>query len=251
MPDRRDLLNETVEPQSASPAERPSSPARAVETIELEVWSEIAPLRDVIIHTPGKEVDRMPPTMTHELLFDDIIDGERAREEHEHFLAVMRGFGVRVWDTLDLLAEALESNQAAVPSLIDDVVRLDGTDEETEAELRDLEPSSLARALVHGILSDPENPDPEYLFRLSPLPNLLFTRDPQVVLGDSAVISWMTHWARKRESLLARFIFERHPMLAGNTILDDFLEDDGFERNARGLARPASRFPTLTLEGGD
>src|SRR5690606_6126724 len=155
------------------------------------------------------------------------------------------------WDTLDLLAEALESNQAAVPSLIDDVVRLDGTDEETEAELRDLEPSSLARALVHGILSDPENPDPEYLFRLSPLPNLLFTRDPQVVLGDSAVISWMTHWARKRESLLARFIFERHPMLAGNTILDDFLEDDGFERNARGLARPASRFPTLTLEGGD
>src|SRR5690606_7152137 len=148
VPDRRDLLNETVEPQSASPAERPSSPARAVETIELEVWSEIAPLRDVIIHTPGKEVDRMPPTMTHELLFDDIIDGERAREEHEHFLAVMRGFGVRVWDTLDLLAEALESNQAAVPSLIDDVVRLDGTDEETEAELRDLEPSSLARALV-------------------------------------------------------------------------------------------------------
>lgn len=61
----------------------------------------------------------------------------------------------------------------------------------------------------------------------------------------------MTHWARKREPLLARFIFERHPRLAANPIVDDFLEQEDADRGDGSDSRSANRLPSLTFEGGD
>ena len=48
----------------------------------LEVRSEIGRLRSVVLHLPGDEIDRMLPSMMIDLLFEDILFGDRAREEH-------------------------------------------------------------------------------------------------------------------------------------------------------------------------
>lgn len=51
----------------------------------LQVCSEVGRLKTVLMHEPGPEVDSMLPAMMGELLFDDILFGERAREEHRRF----------------------------------------------------------------------------------------------------------------------------------------------------------------------
>src|SRR5579875_4014045 len=69
--------------------------------------SEIAPLRDVIVHRPGRELDRLTPSNLEELLFDDVPWTARARDEHDEFVAVLTARGVTVHNFARLLAETL------------------------------------------------------------------------------------------------------------------------------------------------
>ena len=76
--------------------------------IQLGVRSEIGRLRQVMCHRPGPEVDRMVPSMMSELLFEDILHGPRAREEHDIFRRVLALVAEEVIDLQDMLAETLE-----------------------------------------------------------------------------------------------------------------------------------------------
>ncbi|MEO0975053.1 MAG: arginine deiminase family protein, partial [Pseudomonadota bacterium] len=73
----------------------------------LDVRSEVGRLRRVLVHAPGPEVDHMVPDMMDELLFDDILFGQRARDEHERFRRLLQAVGVEVLDMRDLLTQAL------------------------------------------------------------------------------------------------------------------------------------------------
>src|SRR6266849_4162056 len=53
--------------------------------MRLSVTSEIGRLKSVLVHLPGREIDVMVPPMMAELLFDDILYGQVAREEHRRF----------------------------------------------------------------------------------------------------------------------------------------------------------------------
>ena len=55
----------------------------------IQVDSEIGRLRRVLIHRPGREIDWMVPSMMESLLFDDILDGDEGREEHDGFRRVI------------------------------------------------------------------------------------------------------------------------------------------------------------------
>ena len=72
------------------------------------VTSEIGRLRTVMVHAPGAEIDRMVPNMMEQLLFDDILFGEHAREEHGAFTEVLKKLGIEVLDVQDLLEETLQ-----------------------------------------------------------------------------------------------------------------------------------------------
>jgi hypothetical protein len=78
----------------------------------VRVTSEIGRLRRVLVHEPGPEVDRMVPPMMEELLFDDILFGERAREEHGRFRRLMKLLDIDVVEARSLLAEALAQPEA-------------------------------------------------------------------------------------------------------------------------------------------
>ncbi|MDD7044019.1 MAG: arginine deiminase family protein, partial [Peptoniphilaceae bacterium] len=56
----------------------------------LNVKSEIKPLKKVLLHRPGEELLNLTPNTLDELLFDDIPDLDKAREEHDNFAEIFR-----------------------------------------------------------------------------------------------------------------------------------------------------------------
>ena len=210
--------------------------------MSFQVFSEIGRLRRVLIHRPGLEIDWMVPALMDRLLFDDILDGELARREHDFFRRVFEASGVETLDPENLLAETL-TEETVRDQLFATLERDHRMPEPVVRELEVLDPATLATTLVNGLRA----PDPERLdgrlhtfYRLMPLPNYFFQRDPQVVLGDRVLISSMATEARAREPLLARTIFEHHPSLSRES------------RDVFRLAHPDERNPHPPhIEGGD
>jgi len=209
----------------------------------LNVRSEIGRLRRVLVHAPGEEVDRMVPTMMEDLLFDDILFAERAREEHGRFRRLLQLLGVEVVEARELLEEALANERAR--EWLAGVLRpelppgLHGT-------LAGLPPAELVSALVTGVPqpADRHSVEVNDIFELPPLPNWCFQRDPQVVLGEGVVLSAMATPARWREGLLARCLFRFHPTFAAAPEILDPLQPPA--EHARHLS-----FHRPSLEGGD
>ncbi|MBR6377882.1 MAG: arginine deiminase, partial [Oscillospiraceae bacterium] len=74
------------------------------------VKSEIAPLKRVLLHRPGKELEHLTPGSLDRLLFDDIPYLEGAQQEHDQFARVLRENGAEVVYLEDLAAETLTAN---------------------------------------------------------------------------------------------------------------------------------------------
>jgi len=212
--------------------------------MSLQVKSEIGRLRKVLVHRPGAEIDRMVPSMMEHLLFDDILYGDAARMEHDRFAEVIRRAGVEVYDSQRLLAESLASEEARA-DVLTVAEREYGVGPEVTSELAELAPIDLAEALVAGLRSG-ERAESERrpFFRLDPVPNGFFQRDPQFVCGDRVFISSMATEARRREPLLSRTIFRHHPEIGGPDAV--FELDPG---TALGEERHPKEIPTI--EGGD
>jgi arginine deiminase len=209
----------------------------------VHVTSEIGRLREVLVHEPGPEVDRMVPPMMEELLFDDILFGDRARDEHRRFRRLLQLLGIEVVEANEVLEEALESPDAR--SWLWQMLR-----PEMPHELRAAGPPPSAHDLmsmaVAGVIASeaPHGIEVEDLFQLAPLPNWCFQRDPQIVLGDGVVFSAMATAARWREGVLARCAFGFHPGLSDAPVILDPLRDAASGSHLLGPHRPR-------LEGGD
>ena len=209
----------------------------------VHVTSEIGRLRQVLVHAPGAEVDRMVPSMMEELLFDDILFGDRARDEHRHLHEVLRRLGVEVLDAQTLLEETLEIELARNWVL---APILDVTSPPVRERLRRAPASELAAMLVHGVRVDAGQAwlESGELFEIAPLPNWCFQRDPQAIVGDRVLIAAMATSARWREAVLNSTIFRFHPRLSAATLgLDPFVTD-GNRAIHLGPSRPH-------FEGGD
>ncbi|HEY0159798.1 MAG TPA: arginine deiminase family protein [Thermoanaerobaculia bacterium] len=209
--------------------------------MRLNVTSEIGRLKSVLVHLPGREIDLMVPPMMAQLLFDDILYGQVAREEHRRFQQLIRFVADDVLDLQDLLEEVLED-----PDVKDHIVRDLGKRNRLKRKLvtrlLDMPPAALAEVLISGIASNTETGElPQ--FDLYPIPNLFFMRDPQIVLGDRVVVSSMATQARRRESLLSKYVFENHPHFKRDEIFwVDFMETEPERPMPRNMP---------TLEGGD
>src|SRR3954465_2354140 len=76
------------------------------------VDSEVGRLRTVILHRPGRELQRLTPRNNDELLFDGVPWVERAQQEHDAFAARLVEREVEVLYLRELLADALEAGEA-------------------------------------------------------------------------------------------------------------------------------------------
>jgi hypothetical protein len=88
-----------------------SDPTPATQPL-VRVTSEIGRLRTVICHTPGPELLAVTPSNREQYLYDDIIDLEQARREHQRFRAILSRFA-EVLDVRDLLADIVDQDGGA------------------------------------------------------------------------------------------------------------------------------------------
>jgi arginine deiminase len=209
--------------------------------MQLNVTSEIGRLKSVLVHLPGREIDLMVPPMMAQLLFDDILYGQVAREEHRRFQQLIRFVADEVLDLQDLLEEVLEDGDVK-EHIVRDLGKRNRLGRKLVAALLEERPAALAEVLISGIARETESGElPQ--FDLYPIPNLFFMRDPQIVIGDRVVVSAMATQARRRESLLSKYVFENHPHFKRDEIFwVDFMATEP--------ERPMSR-KAPTLEGGD
>jgi arginine deiminase len=191
------------------------------------VDSEVGVLKQVVVHRPGLELSRLTPTNVGELLFDDVLWAQRAREEHDAFVAALRANGAEVHYYADLLAQALDL-PAARDFVLDRTANARTVGAALVAPLgemlRSLDAATLATFLIGGILKkDLQLPrQPSLLwqhlddedFVLTPLPNHLFQRDNSAWVYGSLSVHPMTMPARKRETVHSQAIYNFHPMFA-------------------------------------
>jgi len=209
--------------------------------MRLNVTSEIGKLKSVLVHLPGREIDQMVPPMMAQLLFDDILYGQEAREEHRRFQQLIRFIADDVVDLRDLLEEVLEDEDVK-ERILRDLARRKHIGRKLVSALLEERPAALAEVLIAGISRDTE-PGELPRFDLNPIPNLFFMRDPQIVIGDRVVVSAMATQARRRESLLSKYVFENHPGFNRDKIFWlDFMATEP--------SGPVTR-KSATLEGGD
>jgi len=215
------------------------------------VDSEVGQLRRAILHRPDIELKRLTPTNKHDLLFDEILWVERAKQEHDGFVGALRELGVDVIYLENLLRETLELPEARdyiLDHVFDERVYGPIALEPVREAVDSLDSQALTDTLIGGLtkrevlewIDEPRSlvframGDDRFL--LQPLPNQMFTRDTSCWIYDGVAINAMSKEARLRESLHYEAIYRWHPLFA----------DADFPRWSEGTSGGAA-----TMEGGD
>ncbi|RFF28054.1 MULTISPECIES: arginine deiminase family protein [unclassified Wenzhouxiangella] len=205
-------------------------------SIDINVNSEIGPLKSVVVHSPGQEIENMTPQTAAEVLYDDILNLELATGEHRQLKGVLE----KVCHTIelhDLLVEVLEDGRVC-EALVQAMCDLFDSPEVRD-ELLALPAEALARQLVEGTPKKPISLE-KYLspsrWAIPPLPNTFFTRDATMCVNDRIIIGSMAFRARTAEALLLKAVFKYHPDFHSSGFYFDGTEN----RNSE-----------VTIEGGD
>ena len=140
----------------------------------------------------------------------------RAQQEHDTFTQILRDHGVEVLYVTELLQDALEytaARETAVTSALDDRWLGDELRAAARDHLDGLDSETLARVLIAGVTPGELSAGSEVVYELlgrhdfpiDPLPNLMFTRDSSVWIGDRVAVSSLG--ARGREARLLALIY--------------------------------------------
>ncbi|WP_422557869.1 arginine deiminase [Gordonia sp. (in: high G+C Gram-positive bacteria)] len=214
------------------------------------VYSEVGQLRRVLVCAPGLAHHRLTPSNSHDLLFDDVLWVDRAREDHREFVAHLEAEGVEVLELHRILTETL-----AVPGARDWILdrRVTPNDvglllmDDARGYLEGLDDNGLAECLVGGLAAADlpssaravtlEESRPG-VYLMPPLPNMLYTRDTTTWINDALTLNPLYWPARKEETLLMKAVYTYHPAFAP-------------VRNQIVFGDPEQDWGAATVEGGD
>ncbi|MBQ6395662.1 MAG: hypothetical protein IJH87_04905 [Atopobiaceae bacterium] len=188
----------------------------------IHVYSEIGPLKQVMLSRPGNELAQLHPFHLDEMLFQDTPYPALAQAEHDAYADLLRSQGVEVFYIRDLFTQAMAHPEARAaftgeflaasnvisPSLL----------EQVGAYFQALPLEEFVETVYCGIRSD--NPAFEGaggaglgnavskgdLFIVEPLPNAYFARDSSINVADGVILSHMCKRYRMREPLLLKYI---------------------------------------------
>ncbi|MDD6042455.1 MAG: arginine deiminase [Eubacteriaceae bacterium] len=186
-------------------------------------FSEIGKLNKVLLHRPGRELEKLTPGNFERLLFDDIPFLKVAQEEHDRFAEVLRENGVEVVYYQTETAKALQDEKIK-SNFVREFVELSEIHSEARKEeiaqyLLGKTPEDLVESVIAGIFTDEikhlskrslidvvEHDEDLANFASDPMPNLYFTRDPGACVGNGINIHHMSTPARRREALLLKYM---------------------------------------------
>lgn len=172
----------------------------------IQIFSEIEPLKRVMLHRPGAELENLMPDYLEDLLFDDIPFLAQAQQEHDFFAKVLVENGCEVVYLEDLAAETLQLSGCKEAFLDDYLQETKIQDQDVLNEVRDyflsikderafidqtmagLKKQDLSISKTASFSAMREN---DYPFIIDPMPNLYFTRDPFAIIGHSISLNRM------------------------------------------------------------
>lgn len=185
-------------------------------------YSEIGKLNKVLLHRIGPEVENLVPGNFERFLFDDIPYLEIAQKEHDAFAKLLTENGAEVVYYIDETAKALANPQIKekfIKEVIDESQLFSQADKEAIFDyLNGMETKEMIGKIISGVTKE-EVPKFEsgsfadfisisYPFYMDPMPNLYFTRDPGACVGDGINIHHMHTDARRRESILLKYMYQ-------------------------------------------
>ena len=171
------------------------------------VRSEVAPLKKVLLHRPGRELLNLTPERLPEMLFDDIPYLRVARQEHDAFASALRTCGAEVVYLEDMMTEVLSLHPELVrPFLYQWLEEGNIRTRRWQDKLFDylterFQGKELVEKTMEGItlkemggasnysLEDMIAPPDDLI--VAPMPNLYFTRDPFASVGNGVFINRM------------------------------------------------------------
>lgn len=197
----------------------------------INVRSEIAPLKRVLLHRPGSELEQLVPGSLERLLFDDIPYLTGAQQEHDTFAQILRNNGVEVVYLSTLTAQALDAHGGLRERFVEDFIRRSGpvadsyrsaltelllsipsTEEMVIRTMTGVRYDELDRRCA-ACLTDLRNDKTHFV--LDPIPNLYFTRDPFASIGHGVSLHHMYSTTRNRETIYGDYILHYYPDYAG------------------------------------
>ena len=191
-------------------------------------YSEIAPLKKVLMHRPGDEFLNLTPNTLERLLFDDIPYLKTAQEEHDAYANALRAEGIEVVYITDLVAEAIEAGGRTVrKKFLEQFIAEAGVTSPKVAKhvfdfLNSIKDTrDMVKKCIAGVdiseLKKLGSVSGFYATRdtgrmvIDPIPNILFQRDPMATIGHGATLHRMWSVTRTRESIMAEYVFKYHP----------------------------------------
>ncbi len=245
------------------------------------VESELGQLKKLLIHSPDGGIGKIIPGTFSDNLYDDIVHLRKMQQEYNHYVKTLLYFldpekieyikqyqstapaelqrncfvpGKKEYFNSD---KVLEVQQLLKQILDDDNIRLrlisaicsyEEASFKTQQKLESVKDTEvLAKILISGVLpaSHSDTYEEEYLF--TPLPNFIFTRDIGIMIKDHILLSKMATGARKRESLITKFLALYYFFKEDTNKVIEVIEESDFflfdqkERNER----------IISIEGGD
>jgi arginine deiminase len=240
--------------------------------MDFHVNSEIATLKKLIIHSPDSGLGKVVPSKAQDWLFEDIVHLETMRkQEYDYYVKLLLFFldpskikgklgNIDNASTRDFFipgkSEYFNSdNVIEFEILLTDILSKDAVKSRLVAAVAAIEECSyqemeyfsslslkeLTRLLITGM-----NEEKGMFF--SPVPNLIFTRDIGIMVNDYFLLNKPAKLARRRESLLAKYVFFNHPMF--ESLRKNLIEIEENEEQFL-MAEDEQSGKEETLEGGD
>lgn len=245
------------------------------------VESEIGTLRKLIIHSPDGGIGKVIPSTFSDNLYDDIVHLKSMQKEYNHYVMLLLYFldpgkieyikkcqancdektrshcfipgkkqyfnSDKVLEVQHLLEQILKDESVKL-RLISAVCSYEESSHKTQLQLEAIDDMALlAKILISGILPKSASGYQEDQYIFPPVPNFIFTRDIGIMIKDHILLSRMATTARKRESLITKFLAMYFLFKEDTSKVLEVIEDSDFflyeevERKAR----------FISIEGGD
>ena len=191
-------------------------------------FSEIAPVKKVLMHRPGDEFLNLTPNTLERLLFDDIPYLKIAQQEHDAYANALRAEGIEVVYLVDLVAEALEAGGRTVrKKFIEQFIAEAGVTSPKVAKhcFEYLNSFKNTKEMISKCIAGIDISELKKLGAVSgfyatrdvgrmiidPIPNIYFQRDPMATIGHGATLHKMWSVTRTRESIFMEYVYRYHP----------------------------------------